>query len=221
MPGEDPHLGQAPRPLDRLPRPHHGLAVEQLGAAEVLEDGRDVAVVEVAQPVDHLARRRLDGPDLHGVPELLAQEAPDAEQRARRAEPGHEVRDAGAVAQDLGPGALVVRLRVGRVAVLVEEDPLGMLLGQRPGHAHGAVRALAARRLDDLGPPQLEELAALHRHVGRHHHLERVALDPAHHGQPDAGVARGRLHQDLVGLARAPARRPARRPRPARAPPGP
>ena len=28
MPGEDPHFGQAPRPLDRLPRPHDGLAIE-------------------------------------------------------------------------------------------------------------------------------------------------------------------------------------------------
>ena len=201
-PGEDPHLGQPPRPLDRLPRPHHGLAVQQLGAPEVLEDGRDVAVVEVAQPVDHLPRRRLDGPDLHRLAELLAEEAPDTEQGPRRAEPRHEVGDAGAVPQDLGARPLVVRLGVGRVAVLVEEDPLGVLLGQDPGHAHRAVGPLAARRLDDLRPPQLQELAALHRHVGRHDRLEGVALDPAHHGEPDAGVARGRLHQDLVGLAR-------------------
>ena len=100
---------------------------------EVLEDGRDVAVVEVAQPVDHLARRRLDRPDLHLVPQLLAQEAPDPEQGPRGPEPGDEVRDAGAVPQDLGAGPLVVRLGVGRVAVLVEEDPLGVLLGQRRG----------------------------------------------------------------------------------------
>ena len=112
---------------------------------ELLEDGRDVAVVEVAQPVDHLPRRRLDRPDLHGLPELLAQEAPDAEQGPRRPEPRHEVRDAGAVPQDLGSRPLVVRLGVGRVAVLVEEDPLRVLLGQDPRHAHRAVRPLAAR----------------------------------------------------------------------------
>ena len=200
-PGEDPHFGQAPRPLDRLPRPDDGLAVQEFGTAEILEDGRDVPVVEVAQPVDHLPSRRLHGPDLYGLPQLLAQEAPDAEQRPRRAEPGHEVRDARAVTQDLGSGALVVRFGIGRVGVLVEEDPLGVLLGQAAGHADGAVGPLGPRRLNDLRTPQLEELAALHRHVGRHDHLERVALDLADHGEPDAGVARRRLHQDLVRLA--------------------
>ncbi len=201
-PGEHPHLGQAPGPLDRLPGPHHGLAVEQLGPPEVLEDRGDVAVVEVAQAVHHLPRRRLDGPDLHLVTGLLAQEPPHPEQRPRRAEPGDEVRDARAVAQDLGAGALVVRLGVRGVAVLVQEEPFGVLLGQRTGHAHGAVGALGAGRLDDLGAPHLEQLAALDRDVGRQHDLERVALHPAHHGQADAGVARRRLDEHLVRLAR-------------------
>ena len=37
--------------------PHDPLAVEQLVAAPLLVDGRDVAVVEVAQALDQLARR--------------------------------------------------------------------------------------------------------------------------------------------------------------------
>jgi hypothetical protein len=94
-----------------------------------------------------------------------------------------------------------VRLGVGRVAVLVEEDPLGVLVGEHARHAHRAVGPLAAGRLDDLGSPELEELAPLGRDVGRHDRLQVVALDPAHHGEADTGVARGRLHQHLVGLA--------------------
>ena len=121
------------------------LRFEQLGPAQLLEDGRDVAVVEVAQPVDHLAGGRLHRPDRHGVTQLLAQEAADAEQRARGPQPGHEVGDRRAVPQDLGAGALVVGPRIGRVGVLVQEDPLGMLLGQATGHADGTVGSLRAR----------------------------------------------------------------------------
>ena len=40
------------------------------------------------------------------------------------------------------------------------------------------------------------------RHARRHHGLEVVPLHPAHHGQADAGVARRRLHEHLVGLPR-------------------
>src|SRR5258708_374425 len=60
---EQPDVGQPTGPLDRLTGPHHGLAIQEVGAVVVEEDRRDVAVVEVAQAVDHLARWRLDGPD--------------------------------------------------------------------------------------------------------------------------------------------------------------
>jgi hypothetical protein len=79
-----------------------GLAVEQLLAAELGEDGRDVAVVQVPQPVHHLPGRGLDGPHLDGRV-LLLQEPAHPEQRPRRAEPGHEVGDLGTVPPDLGP----------------------------------------------------------------------------------------------------------------------
>ena len=117
------------------------------------EDGRDVAVVEVAEPVDHLAGRWLDGPHLD-VGILLLQVAADTEQGARRAQSGHEVGDLGAVPPDLGSGALVVGLGIGRVGVLVEEGPLGVLGGQCLGPSHRAVGPLGAGRLDDLGPPR-------------------------------------------------------------------
>ena len=201
-PGEDPNLGQTAGPFDRLAGTHDRLAIEQVSAAQILEDGRYVPVVEVAQAVDHLARRRLHRPDGDVVAQLLPQEAADTEQRPRCAEPGHEVSDRGAVPEDLGAGALVVGPRIGRVGVLIQEDPLGMLLGEATGHAHGTIGCLRAGRLDDLRAPQLQQLAPFHRDVGRHHRLEVIALHSADHGQPDAGVTRGRLHQDLVRLAR-------------------
>ena len=51
--------------------------------------------------------------------------------------------------------------RIGGVAVLVEEGDTVHLLGQPLGHAHGTVGALRARRADDLGAHDLEQLAAL------------------------------------------------------------
>src|SRR5919112_1569419 len=88
----------------------------------------------------------------------------------RRAEAGHEVGDLRAVPPDLRARALVVRLRVGRVAVLVGEEPVGVLAGEGLGPSHGPVGALRARRPDDLGAPHLEQLRALDRHVlGQHH----------------------------------------------------
>src|SRR5207302_7567974 len=110
------------------------------------------------QAVDHLPRRRLDGPDLHTRVALL-EEAPDAEQGAAGAQPGHEVGDLRAVPPDLGPGALVVGLGVGLVAVLVEKGVLRVLLGEVARQAYGAVRPLGAGRLDDRGAPHLTQLA--------------------------------------------------------------
>ncbi len=167
--------------------------------SEVGEDRRDVAVVEVPQPVHHLPRRRLDGPDLDGRVALLQVPA-HTEQCARGAEPGHEVGHLGAVAPDLGTRPLVVRPGIGRVGVLIEEYPLGMLEVHGLGHAHRAVGALRTGGLDDLGPPHLEELATLHRHVRGQHHLEAIALDPRHQSEADAGVPRRRLEEDRTGL---------------------
>ena len=60
--------------------------------------------------------------------------------------PGDEHVDLGAVAQDLGTGALVVRERVGRVAVLEEEDVARVVGRDLLGHADRAVAALFAGR---------------------------------------------------------------------------
>ena len=200
--GEDADLAQPAGPLDRLAGPHHPLAVEQLGAAPLLVDRRDVALVEVAQALDLLAQRRLDRDHLDGRV-LLLEEGAHAHQGAAGAQPGDEVGDLGAVAPDLGAGGLVVGPGVGLVGVLVEEGPVRVLGGQGLGPAHRAVGALRARRGDDLGAPDLEQLATLDRHVLGQHDLDRVALELGDHGHGDAGVARRRLDERLARGQRA------------------
>ena len=130
---------------------------------------------------------------------LLLEEAPGAHQRAAGAEPGDEVGDLGNVTPDLGSGALVVGARVGVVAVLIDEAPFGVLVGELLGAAHGAVRALVAGRQDDLGAHDLEHLAALDRHALRQQDLDRVSLEAGDRRQRDAGVARRRLEDRLAG----------------------
>ena len=67
----------------------------------------------------------------------------------------------------------------------------------------GAVGALVAGRVDDLGAVHLQQLRALGRHVVGHDDLERVALARADHRQRDAGVAGRRLEDRLAGPDRA------------------
>src|SRR4051812_17916644 len=126
--GEHADLGEPPGPLDRLSGPHDEAAVEQVVAVVVDEHRGHEPFVDVLEAVDHLARRWLDGPQLH-VGVLLLEEPPDAHERPGGAEPGDEVGDLGAVAPDLGAGAFVVGLRVRGVAVLEREEPVGVLEG--------------------------------------------------------------------------------------------
>ena len=68
-------------------------------------------------------------------------------------------------------------------------------LGQLEREPHGAVRALARGREDDLRAVELEQLHALRRCVLRHDAGERVALELGDHRERDAGVAARRLEQ--------------------------
>ncbi len=193
--GEDAFLGEefagaADRVLgaDREAGGEHRLVVE-LG---------DEALVEVAQPVDHVVVARLGGDDLH-VGHLLAQVAADAHERARGAEAGHEVGDGGEVGEDLGAGGGVVRTGVVRVAVLVEHHPVRVLGGQLLGDPDGGVGAAGRRRGDDLRAPHGEQFTPLGRGVLRHHAHDAVALELGRHGEGDAGVAAGRLQDGAAG----------------------
>ena len=104
---------------------------------------RDESVVEVAQTLHELACGRFDGDDLH-IGLALLEVAPDAHERAARAEPGDEHVDLGAVGEDLGARALVVRERVRRVAVLEQQFVARLVGDDLLGHSDRAVAALLA-----------------------------------------------------------------------------
>ena len=118
-----------------------------------------------------------------------------AHQRAARAEPGDEHVDPVERLCDLGPGALVVGARVGRVRVLEGHEVLRIALRQLEREPDGAVRALGARRQHDLGAVEPQHPLALLRRVLGHHAGERVALQLRDHRERVPGVAGGRLEQ--------------------------
>ena len=110
-----------------------------------------------------------------------------------------------------GPVRLVVRERVRGVAVLEQAArSSGSSARDLLGHADRAVAALLARRQRDLGAEDLEQLAALDRHVLGHHDAQRVAAQLRDQREPDAGVARRRLEDRGARLQRAVAPRRAR-----------
>ena len=107
---------QLARPDDRVAVGDEDLAVQQ----REVDDRRDEAVVERAQALDRLALHRLGRDDLDAVAELLLEAPAVAHQRAARAQAGDERVDlAVELLEDLERRAVVVRERVGLVAVLV------------------------------------------------------------------------------------------------------
>jgi hypothetical protein len=114
---------------------------------------------------------------------VLPQEPGDAHQRARRPEAGDEVGDRRQVREDLRAGAVVVRLGVGRVAVLVQHHPVLVLRREPLRDGDGLVRPARGRRVDDLRAEHLQQLTALHRRVLRHHADQLVTALLGDHGE--------------------------------------
>src|SRR4051794_15648678 len=139
--GEDAfELEQFPDPAYGVPRPDREPGVDE---GLVVQLG-DEPLVEVAQTVDQLAVPRLGGDDPH-LRLVLAEVTARAHQRSRSAQPRNEVGHRWQVGEDLRAGTLVVRERVRRVAVLVEHDPVGVLVGDPLGHPNRLVRAAGGR----------------------------------------------------------------------------
>ena len=141
----------------------------------------------------------LDAVDLHpGL--LLAQYLAHSGQRAPGADAGHEDVDvASGLLQDLPGRGLAVNLGVGRVGELGGEDRVGGggldLLGplDRSGYAAlGGQYQLRSEGAHD-GP-------ALLGHGLGHGDDDLVSQGRSHHGQADAGVPGGRLHDGATGL---------------------
>ena len=131
----------------------------------------------------------------------LTQPATDAHEGATRAEARDEVRDAPfGLFPDLRRGGLVVRLPVGGIVVLVGiEVPIGVFGGQFAGFEDRAVGGEARIRQDQFGPIGAEQVFALLVGVARQAEVDFVAHRCAEHGVGDAGVARGRIENDLAG----------------------
>ena len=114
--------------------------------------------------------------------------------------PGNEDVDPVERIRDLGAGAFVVRARVRLVRVLERHEPGRVALRELEREPDGAVGALVARRVDDLGAEQAQDAAALGGRVLGQHAGERVALQLRDERERDAGVAARRLEQAPTGL---------------------
>ncbi len=156
-----------------------------------------------------------------GLGPVFAQHAPDALQRAATAvtgDPGVEAL-ATEILEDLVGSGERVHVGVGLVLELAREEP-AVRLGELTALREHAAALERGGRQHDAGAEEAHQLAPLDTEVLGHHHHQRVALRGAHHREPDARVAAGRLHHRLPGREPAEARdrRVADRPQDARVP---
>ena len=129
---------------------------------------------------------------------MFLQVSPDTHQGATRAEPGDEVGDLRAVAQDFWSGGFVVRTWVGFVAVLMQEAPLRMIGCERFRTTHRTIGTFRPWREDDFRTEHFEHLTALDRHTLGHEDGDRVAGDARNCRQRNPCVARRRFENSLT-----------------------
>ena len=144
---------------------------------------------------EHRRARRLHGDDADRA-QLLLQHRTDSRDRAA----GAHTRDEGIQAavgglEDLAGRRLAVCSRVGRVVELLRHE-VGVRIGGDDlfGAGDGAGHVLGGRRQFDaraVGGHHRDPLAA---HVVGHRQHQVIPPRRRHHGQGDAGVARGGLH---------------------------
>ena len=145
----------------------------------------------------------IDADDLHlGL--LLVEPAADARDRPAGADGDDDrVELAAGLLPDLGRGDVVVRLRVRHVRVLVGLEAAGDLLGEPRRDRVVRLRRVVVdrrRRDHDLGAVRAEHRDLLLAHLVGHDEDAAVALARRGDGQPDAGVARGRLDDRAARL---------------------
>ena len=145
----------------------------------------------------------IDADDLHlGL--LLVEPAADARDRPAGADGDDDrVELAAGLLPDLGRGDVVVRLRVRHVRVLVGLEAAGDLLGEPRRDRVVRLRRVVVdrrRRDHDLGAVRAEHRDLLLAHLVGHDEDAAVALARRGDGEPDAGVARGRLDDRAARL---------------------
>ncbi len=91
-----------------------------------------------------------------------------------------------------------------RVVELIRQEIFSRIFpGQAVDLLDGAVGPLVRRGEEELGPHGLEDFFALQGGGLGHGQEQPVALDGAHQGQADAGVAAGGFEDGLIGGERA------------------
>ncbi len=175
---------------------------------EVLADALDHprARGDVLVLVDQRGQDRADriGQDHLGLGRVLGEVAAEPGQGAARAHADHHGVDVAIhLGQDLGAGGGLVRQRVRRVGELVHIDRVGGVGGQPLGDVLVVFRVALA----NVGAGQAhvhaqaaQVLDLLARHLVGHHQDQPVALEDAHLGQAQAGVAGGGLDDGAAGL---------------------
>ena len=139
---------------------------------------------------------RLDGNYLDGRI-LRFQVLSDAGNGAAGAHACHKViHMAVGILVDLGAGGCKVGFGIGLIDKLAGDKAAGNLLRQFVRLGDGALHALGAVGQHQLCAVGLHQLAALHAHGIRHNDNDAVAPGRGDGGQPDAGIAGGRLDDD-------------------------
>jgi hypothetical protein len=104
------------------------------------------------------------------------------------------------VGQDLLRRGAHMGFDIGRVVELLRHPGVWNACGNLLGTGDGALHALFARRQVETGAVGQHQAATLDGHAVGHHQDQLVSLDRGHHGQPHAGIARGRLDDGAAGL---------------------
>src|SRR5439155_13253202 len=168
---------------------------------EVLADALDQVRPAGAAGVDRALRVGAHHPHPPGA--SLLEVPAGAADGAAGADAGHEVGDpAVGLPPQLWPGRLVVRQWVVDVGVLVGLPGAGNLPRQPVGDVVVRLRVLGrhgGRADHHLGAVRPEHADLVDGHLVRAHEHAAVTLPLGHDGQPDAGVAAGRLDDRATG----------------------
>ena len=115
--------------------------------------------------------------------------------------PRHEIVEAliSEVVEDLAGRGARVHVRVRLVLELAAEEP-AVCLRELDGLREHAAALLGRRRQHDLRAEEAQQFAALDAEALGHGDHEWIALLRAHHREPDAGIAAGRLDDGLARL---------------------
>src|SRR5215213_2470582 len=150
----------------------------------------------------HRRRRGLDGDDQHVFARTLAQDLPDASNRAARADAGDESIYASVrIFPNLFGGSAAMNFRIRGVIELSGRPTVFRLFGNVRGPLDRALHAFGTGCEHNLRAEGGQHAATLDRDGLRHRDDELVALDGGGESERDARVAGGRLDDDrLAGL---------------------